>query len=127
MIILLKIHIILYSHRYGYNLLLTACIRKANDDTLSIIRFLLEVANADPNKLLQDDVADSPLHLVVDKMKEGELDSPAAALLLQHGAHLDAVNKIGQTPLDVWKENQDSSEIILSPPDWLNPVHRLHC
>ncbi len=60
-------------------------------------------------------------------MKEGELDSPIADLLLQHGAHLDVANKLGQTPLDVWKEKQDSAGRILSPPSWLNPVHRLYC
>lgn len=115
-----------------------ACNRIANDDkeeNLAMIRFLLEVAGANPN--VKNVEGDSPLHLVAyrrmgviggNEMK-AELDSPTAALLLvQHGAHLDVVNNLQQTPLDVWKEKrEEAGSSTLSPPAWLNPLHPLYC
>ncbi len=58
-------------------------------------------------------------------MGETEIDSPTADLLLHHGAHLDPVNKIEETPLDVWKKKQGKR--ILPPPAWMNTVPRLAC
>lgn len=104
-----------------------ACLQREDAETLTMIRFLLEVAHADPNTRIKDDGGESPLHLVAVRMDEDQLDSPKAALLLQQGAHIDVVNKLGQTPLDVWKDRHEIRGRHLSPPDWLNPIHQLYC
>lgn len=107
---------------FGDNLLLVASDREPNNGTLSTIRLLLEVG-ANPTVKNRD--GNSPLHLVAHWMGEAENDSPTADLLLQYGAHLDQVNKLQETPLDVWKKKQEGR--ILSPPDWINTVPSLAC
>jgi len=107
---------------FGDNLLLVASDRQPKDSTLSTIRLLLEVG-ADPTIKNRD--GSSPLHLVAYWMGETESDSPTADLLLQYGAHLDQVNKLQETPLDVWKKKQEGR--ILPPPAWMNTVPRLAC
>ena len=117
------IHI--FTNRYnGYNLLLSACSRKPSEVTLAIVRLLLEVG-ADPDA--NDRGGNSPLHLVARWMEEAETSSPTADLLLKHHAHLDQINIIGRTPLDVWKARHERSGRVLSPPAWMNPVLRLSC
>ena len=107
-----------------YNLLLAACDREPNANTLATIRLLLEVG-ANPN--VRDSGGNSPLHHVAKWMKEAENDSPIADLLLKHRAHLDQSNRLGRTPLHIWKKKHEGSGRILSPPAWMNPVLRLSC
>jgi len=85
----------------GYYLLLNACNQKPTANSLAVIALLLEVG-ANANAV--DAGGNSALHVVAYWMEEEVNDSTAAALLLIHGAHLDAANKLQETPLDVWKK-----------------------
>lgn len=85
------------------------------------VELLLE-AGADPNANTNSE-GNSPLHLVAKWMEKiDESYSPTAKLLLEYGARLDSLNKLQQTPLDVWKEKHERSGKIISPPDWMNPT-----
>jgi len=109
----------LYHYSGGHNLLLAACHAYGiiDGDTLPTIRLLLEL-DADPNAKIRD--GSSPLHFVALSMEKGEMNSPLADLLLEFGAHLDRVDGLHRTPLDVWKErNAGEAEEVLSPPAWL--------
>ncbi len=108
----------------GYYLLLNACNQKPTANSLAVIALLLEVG-ANANAV--DAGGNSALHVVAYWMEEEVNDSTAAALLLIHGAHLDAANKLQETPLDVWKKKHQKAGRILSPPDWMNVVLSLAC
>jgi len=92
--------------------------------TPAIARLLLD-AGANPNATNVE--GNSPLHLIGKWIAEEEKDSPIAHLLLEYGAHIDQINNLNQTPLDVWKMMIKKRGKALSPPDWMNSVPRLAC
>ena len=105
-------------------LLLYACNQKPTASSLAVIALLLEVG-ADANAV--DAGGNTPLHFVAYWMEEAAIHSRTARLLLKHGAHLDAANRLQETPLDVWKKKHEKAGRILSPPDWMNVVLPLAC
>ena len=115
---------IFVNYSSGYNLLLTLCNQKSTTGSLAAIALLLEVG-ADASA--KDGQGNSALHLVAYWMEEEDNDSPTAELLLKHRAHLDAANKLQETPLDVWKKKNEKEGRILTPPAWMNSVLSLSC
>ena len=84
---------------------------------LRTVLLLLE-AGADPNAT--DRYGNNALHILAEnrsiktnasKAKLNELMTK----LIDRGAHLDQVNKYGESPLDVWKRNKNEA---LLPPSW---------
>jgi len=86
---------------------------------------LLEIG-ADPNAKTKKRY--SALHFVAGRMRNKEIESPIANLLLEYGAHLDSTDILQDTPLDNWKKTRIGRvEEILLPPVWMNPVLCLSC
>jgi len=90
------------SYRLGFILLL-ACEHTWNPRYLATIRLFIE-AGADPNVGL-DRTGNASLHLVA-RLYDQELCEAADSLLVESGAHMDRVNKAGQTAEDVWIETR---------------------
>ena len=91
-----------------------ACTQRSSSKT---IRLLLE-AGVDPNATNEE--GNSPLHFEVQwaqpLMEQDGSYSPIIQLLLEYGARFDQINKLGQTPLDIWREKQERVERIRPPP-----------
>ena len=114
------------SYRLGFILLL-ACEYAWDMRYLVVIRLLLE-AGADPNAGL-DGAGNAPLYLVA-KFYDQELGEAAASLLVESGAHVDRVNKAGQTSKDVWIETRIKNRAASgwnARPDWCRTVPNLLC
>jgi len=113
------------SYQLGF-LLLLACEYTENERYLATIRLFLD-AGADPNVGL-DRAGNASLHIVA-KM-EHQLSEAATTLLLEKGAHVDRVNKAGQTAVDVWIQTriENGAETGWNArPDWCRTVPNLLC
>ncbi len=110
------------------NLLLKACQQLSDSKYYSaLVRFLLE-AGADPDVAV-DDAGNSSLHVAA-RLNDPVLSETIATLLLEKGAHVDRVNKAGQTATDVWIEtrNRNGAETGWNAlPDWCRTLPSLLC
>jgi len=113
-------------HRLG-NLLLIACLKLSDSKYSALVRFLLE-AGADPDVAV-DDAGNSSLHVAA-RLNDPVLSETIATLLLEKGAHVDRVNKAGQTATDVWIETriENGAETGWSArPEWCRTALKLLC
>jgi len=110
------------------NLLLPACKNVYKFNNLALVRVLLE-AGADPNVAVDADAGNTSLHVAAG-FHDQELCEATGTLLLEHGAHLDRVNKAGQTAVDVWIETWNRTRAATrwdSRPNWCRAVPKLLC
>jgi len=111
--------------RLGY-LLQPACRNICKFNNLALVRVLLE-AGADPNVAVDEDAGNASLHVAAG-FHDQELCEATGNLLLEHGAHLDRVNKAGKTAVDVWIETRNrirASTRWDSRPNWCRAVPNL--
>jgi len=110
-------------------LLLPACknICKFNH-YLALVRVLLE-AGADPNVAVDKVTGNASLHVAAGFCNQDFCDA-TGTLLLENGAHLDRINKAGQTAMDVWIETRNRIRATIrwvSRPNWCRAVPKLLC
>jgi len=114
------------SYRLGF-ILLQACVHTWNKRYLATIRLLLE-AGAGPNVGL-DRTGNASLHLVA-RLNNSKLSEAAASLLVEYGAHVDRVNKAGQSAVDVWIQARIENGAPSgwnARPEWCRTVPNLLC
>jgi len=119
-------------YRLG-NLLLPACRKLVNLETLALVRVLLE-AGANPNVLPFDELhGNASLHVVAG-LSDRQLGDAAGRLLIEFGAKLHQVNKAGKTALDIWIELNETEDKWNEEiggwserPEWCLPVRTLQC
>jgi len=112
--------------RLGF-ILTKACALPWINGNLAFIRLLLE-AGADPNSCL-DGAGNAALHLSA-SLDDQVLSEAATSLLVDFGAHVDRVNRAGQTARDIWIEtrNRNGAETGWNAlPDWCRTLPSLLC
>lgn len=112
-----------------YCLLFTICRMFPSFDDLRVIVRLLLKAGADPNTT--DEYGNNALHILAGTSTWFLNDGAKARLnqlieeLIDRGAHLDQVNKLQETPKDVWKKNNGTIKSfgkereMQLPPTWI--------
>ena len=94
---------------------------------MNVVRLLLE-AGADPN-VGPDGAGNAPLHLAAG-LYDQVLSEATTSLLVESGAHVDRVNKAGQTAAYCWIQtrNRNGAETGWNDlPDWFRTVPNLLC
>jgi len=106
----------------SFSVLHAAC-DDLTDETVSIVSFLLQLKE-DPNVI--GHYGTSLLHLLAQnplfEPRNAEIIAATARLLLDAGAHLDMVDRNGDTPVDCWfwENRQQGWNVVWEDlPDWL--------